>query len=322
MPLGKLAIFDEGEISGTIETNTQIKPTVLDYQNDEFTYKLDMENLPSKIYIQVNVSYSKKTSINKWRIWLDEFSLTREFKPNLLIDTELGYFASLLYDITPLIGNKKGKHEITLSYSGSDKLVVDSISTISLYNSEGFKTKYKLHTGCLLLQPGENYELNSLGRAYFILKNLEKGAKLEIMTQSRKLSNEAYEDGEIDEIEIETHGDITLFLEKAQKKPVVITSYYTYETRSPKIDLNLLPKLNSEKLDLKIENNSEIDLDKVIINVLANGITTYFKVLQPFKINQNEDIQIAIPQNKKSNITIRAVAVKSGLRKTFDVKVV
>lgn len=322
MPVGKLAIFDEGVMKGTFEHITLIKPTVLSNENSEYTYKFEIENAPTKIYLQVNASYDKRNIINKWRVWLNEFSLTKEFKPNLFIDSEFGSHASLLYDITPILSGKKGKNEITIGYSGTDKLLINSLSLISLIDIEGFKTTYSLSTGCLMLMPGDLYTVNSIGKAYFILKSIEKSSKLIITSQQQELYNETYEDNEIDEIELNASGNLNLKVEKNQKRPIIITSFYTYETISPKIYVNVLPKIDSNKLTLEVENNSDVDLDKLIINVLANGITIYFKTLQPLKIKENNKLEIPIPPNRKnSNIMVRAVAIKAGLRKTFDVKV-
>jgi hypothetical protein len=160
--------------------------------------------------------------------------------------------------------------------------------------------------------------LKNFHKSYLILKNPNKSV-LKIYGDGALLS-EIHDNKNSEEIEINENKEIDIIHEGQVKCPAFIYLHYTAKTESPKIDISVDGKAMDKGIILNIENCSEIDLDKLLINVMLNGVTIHFKIFEDVKTKSTIKYEIPISSlsQKKGNLNIRVVGVKAGLRKVID----
>jgi len=311
MPIGNMVTFDKGSFDGTIDYDFFTTPTKLNTALKEFTYVINIDSKPEKVYILLNIERDKNVE-PKWRLWLNDFSLTKEFRPNIEVENGSRKISSIIYDISPLV--KPGRNEFLITYKGIHEISLDSIGHVVLYRAEKFETKYDLMAGILVLKPGEEMKFNCDGECHLIAKNVGKNARL--FVDSYLITSE----NEVEEIIMRKQGDIYVryMSESNSRSLAYIYNFYSINYKIPRIVLEVDSKVDKDSLNVIITNLSEIELDKVIVNVLFNGLSISYKMFNDVKISDTLDIKVGLPLNKKGNLVIRAVGIKSGFRKTFD----
>lgn len=311
MPIGNMITFDKGSFDGTIDYDFYTTPTKLNTTLKEFTYVINVDSKPEKVYVILNIERDKNVE-PKWRLWLNDFSLTKEFRPNIEVDNGSRKISSIIYDISPLV--KPGRNEFLITYKGIHEILLDSIGHVAFYKAEKFETKYDLMAGILVLKPGEEMKFNCDGECHLVAKNVGKNARLYV--DSHVITSE----NEVEEVIMRKQGDIYVryMSESNSRSQAYIYSFYSINYKIPRIILEVDPKVDKDSLNVIITNLSEIELDKVIVNVLFNGLSISYKIFNNVKISDTLDIKVGLPLNKKGNLLIRAVGIKSGFRKTFD----
>lgn len=311
MPIGNIVTFDKGSFDGTIDYDFFTTSTKLSTSLKEFTYVINVDSKPEKVYIIFNIERDKNVE-PKWRLWLNDFSLTKEFRPNIEVENGSRKISSIIYDISPLV--KLGRNEFLITYKGIHEISLDSIGHVVFYRAEKFETKYDLMAGILVLKPGEEMKFNCYGECHLIAKNVGKNARL--FVDSYLITSE----NEVEEITMRKQGDIYVrYMSEGNSRSLAyIYNFYSINYKIPRIILNVDPKVDKDSLNVIITNLSEIELDKVIVNVLFNGLSISYKMFNDVKISDTLDIKVGLPLNKKGNLVIRAVGIKSGFRKTFD----
>ena len=310
MPIGKIAVFDEGEYDGTIEYDAFAEGIKLSSANRELKYTFDIDRKPEKVYIIINIERRKGLE-PKWRLWLNDFSLTKEFRPNIEIDSGNSIISSIIYDITPVV--REGTNVFSIVYKGLENITVDNISHIIFYPVKEFKTKYKLSSGVLLLRPKENVIFDCFGECYIIAKNPSKDGKIKIGT------NEIYGENGVIDLKIEKEGAVGIFYNAPENSKTYgrVYSLFSFKYKIPNINLDILAILKDGYIEVKISNLSEIELDKILVNVFVNSLSINYKSFNNVQVGKTIEYKVPLT-NSKGNISLRVVGVKAGYRKIFD----
>ena len=310
MPIGNIAVFDEGKYEGTIEYDALAEGVKLSLMNKELKYTFDIDRKPEKVYVIINVERKKGLEL-KWRLWLNDFSLTREFRPNIEIDAENSIVSSVIYDITPIV--REGKNIFSIVYKGLEDIIVDNVSHIVFYPVKEFETKYRLSSGVLLLKPKENVKYECLGECYIVAKNPNKDGSLEIGT------HKIYGNNVVSDLKIEKEGTIDIIYNapETSKSYGRVYSIFSFKYKVPNINLDIFATVRNGYVEIKISNLSEIELDKLLVNVFVNGISINFKSFSNVEIGKTIEYKVPLT-NSKGNVSLRIVGVKAGYRKVFD----
>lgn len=320
MPKGELAIFDEGYFEGSIDYQSFTKSIKLSNINKEASFSIDITSKPTKFYLIIQAK-REKTYLPRWRLWFDNFSLTKEFKPNLETEVnDIQVISTIVYDITPI--TKEGKHQIAVYHPSIQTLELLNLSLISFYKIEGFSTKYRLSAGSLILNRNDSVSFQLMKKSYFVIRNESKEGMVKISDTDGKTIYTVLPSSDSDEIEIENNDVVTTTLQSNNEKDygVILASYNLLE-KAPKINFSVDSKVNNNIIYLYLKSESEISLDKLIINVMINGVPAHFKTFTNIEIDSAIDLKlpISIPQNKKAQvINIRVVGIKGGYRKIID----
>jgi hypothetical protein len=308
MPLGNIVSFDTGTFDGTVTYDFLVKSIKLSGHEKSFNYVIDLEYKPEKLYVVLNIKRRRDVE-PKWRLWLNEFSLTKEFRPNIEIDTGTLKLSSIIYDITPLA--KIGKNEFSVSYKGLQEISLESIGYIAFYKAEQFITNYNLMSGVLALRPLEHATFQCNGECYFIVNNDKEG---KLIVDNYEISGD-----EPEEIKFNKTGEIEVKSVSQNSKSLgYVYAFYSLKYKVPKIDVDIDYSLEGDSLTVKAVSNSEINLDKVIINVLLNGISINYRVFENIKPNSVIEYPVKLNGFKKGILNIRVVSIKAGYRKIFD----
>lgn len=313
MPMGSISSFDEGVYNGTIEYDALAEGIKLSSSNRELEYTFDIDKVPEKVYIIINIERRRGLE-PKWRLWLNDFSLTKEFRPNIEIDSGLSIVSSVIYDITPVI--KQGKNIFSITYKGLDSITVDSVSHLAFFPVKEFETRYQLRSGVLLLKPKESLELDCLGECYIVAKNPSKEGRLEV--GNFKING----DNMVMDVKVEREGKLSILYDAPENLKTYgrVYSIYSFKYKVPTINLDVSANLKDGYLEIKIKNSSEIQLDKVLVNLFVNNVSVNFRSFNNIEIGK--DLEYKVPlSNPKGNVSLRVVGIKAGYRKVFDTQV-
>ncbi|BCU71348.1 hypothetical protein [Stygiolobus caldivivus] len=315
MPTGNMVTFDRGSFTGTIDYDFFINPIKLGASEKEFNYVIDLDNKPEKVYVILNIERNKNVD-PKWRLWLNDFSLTKEFRPNIEVEDGVHKISSIIYDISPLV--KQGRNEFLIAYRGIHEITLESIGHVVFYKAEKFETRYDLMAGVLILKPGDELKFDCFGECHLVAKNNGKDARL--LIDDYQVSGE----NDIEEVRLNKHGNIYVkFISSEKSKSLAyIYNFYSINYKIPTIDLEVNTQLDDQGVNISIKNLSEVELDKIIVNVLLNGLSINYKMFNNIESLRSLDFKVALPPNRKGNLLIRVVGVKSGFRKTFDKSVI
>ncbi|MEM4138552.1 MAG: hypothetical protein QW250_03250, partial [Sulfolobaceae archaeon] len=81
MPNGKLLTIAEGSFDGIIEIQNSLKTSILGNDNKKYSTIFEVKKDPTNVFLIIFTE--SRSTVNKWRVWINHFSLTKEFKPNL-----------------------------------------------------------------------------------------------------------------------------------------------------------------------------------------------------------------------------------------------
>ncbi len=287
-----------------IDVNVDAGPWRLWTGNPEIKSAVFVEGEIAKAYLMIETEVPERHSPT-WRIWLNDFSLTKIFRPNLTVNAGSLEHALTIYDVTPVI--KRGKNEVKVTYKGETPLTLNSVMTILLYRAEKFRTEYSLEAGELVIEPKETRREQCEGTCRALVKSsvnsrvfLDYDGKRELMSPDS-----------VYDVEFSEGLTITNDAEKGYAK---LVSVVKAKTLAPKLEVKVTR--SGDKVSIAYE--GEVTLDKAIVNVLKNGISVAYKTFQAVKPGDSLSI---VASNLDQNASVRVVAVVAGYRKTFDFRI-
>ncbi len=309
MPKGDLPLFDKGCFNGSIEVQSFTKGTTLRDSNKSVSYPFELEKEPSKLYVIASVERAF-TVMPKLRIWLNDFSLSKEFKPNVEVNDGNSVFSTIIYDISPF--GKKGRNELNFVRSSNDSMNVINVTVVSFYRDDDLKTDYKLNAGTIMLGNKETLELENMGKGILILGGKRGLAK--VFTAKDILLSSYFM--ESDELEVNTEGKLKVTNEEGTS--TLVFFYGTFSVVSPEIRINPQVMDKDGSIFLSVRNESDVQLDKMVMNLTVNGVTKFFKVYSPVRPNEELTERVSKSGEKLVNVNLRVVGVKSGMRIVID----
>jgi len=322
MPIGRIYAFDSGKINGTLSHLTYTKPvTIGGNGNNSATYSMTVDEGVHRSLMVIK-TIREKPAIPRWRLWINDFSLTREFKPSSELEYRGCLYSSLIYDITPIV--KRGKNNIVISYAGSDNITIDQVGFVNVYRVEGFETEYILMGGELLLEPGEEVELEGAKKFYAVIRNFNKNTKVVLVSNNSKIwESTGGEEGE--EIELSDCSRFSVrHLQDSQgkAKPIMISLVYLENMRAPKIDLVVNSKRTENGYDITLQNSSELGLDNVIVTLLVGGVPVFFKKINALPRGNKEYVEVParLDSRNRGEAVLRVIGVKGSYQVVKEVK--
>jgi hypothetical protein len=304
MAKGLYSAFDSGTLEGVIDVNSSLGPWRLRSSNPETKSSVVIEGRPERVYLLVDAEVPERLS-PAWRIILNDLSLTKVFRPNVVVG-DLGVEHALtVYDVTPIV--RQGKNELKVTYKGEIPVVVNGVITVALYRAEKFSTTFSLEAGELVMDPGEERIEQCEGSCIAFLKtSVTAKAVVESDNLRRVVPPET-----VEELSFSKRLSVR---NESQKGSVKLFALFRSKTVEPRI------AVAGERTSggIVIAYEGDVRLNKLIVNVLKNGVSVVYKVFEG--VSPGDRVTLPV-QDLESGSLVRAVAVIAGYRKVMDFKV-
>jgi hypothetical protein len=255
-----------------------------------------------------------------WRVKVNGISVTKEFKPHVIVPAGNMLFAKLVYDITSILKTpeslRRRRANITFKLEGAEQIIIEQVAIIALYSSSEAKSKLTFLSGALSLKPGERasmkldgplnegilrttiYIPSSMANVNILLNNMDllRIRNTQGMDEYFVRVNDL---GESNELLIEHEETSTTYY----PKEVRVSNILLYSVKYSKpvlelIDTSIPEKIKSgEEISFKIINKGEAKPDRALIVVmnLGNVITRKkIKLLEPGE-SVEDKIKLEIP---------------------------
>lgn len=112
-----------------------------------------------KALLDVAISSTFNPLNIKWKLIFDDFTLTREFKPQILVEDNGSYYSKLIFDVAPVYRHGT-RHVLGVQFEGAEPLTIEHVNLVVFYPVEGASSTVTYLSGALLLRPGEETILN------------------------------------------------------------------------------------------------------------------------------------------------------------------
>lgn len=290
-----------------------------------------------KVLLDVSISTTFNPLNTKWKLLFDEFTLTREFKPQILVEDNGFYYSKLIFDLTPVYRHNT-RHTLGVQFEGAEPITVEHVNLIIFYPVEGALSSITYLSGALLLKPGEETTLNvsiepTEGEGFIKIIGVvpSRQAKVKIFFNNKLIHTIEGVLGveEVTASPIDVNNENIV---KIQHLPSA-TRYYPNSFRLSTIIVgkNRIPRpqitiseanIEDNKLVIKIANQGTVEPDRLILLVTHLGSIMYRGRLKPLKPGEIELIEIPLKGIRGcNNITIRAIWSKLSKTEFIETKV-
>ncbi|PUA33447.1 MAG: hypothetical protein B7O98_03235 [Zestosphaera tikiterensis] len=253
------------------------------------TSTIYVENVLSKAVLTLLVrGRDLKPRITPWKISLNDVTLSREFKPQTLLEFSDSTYALLAYEVTPIATNP-GKYLLKISSETSETLEVLQASLTGVSESMNVLTAVSHYSGIVGLAPGEStaFELPDKGfslGAYLSVKTPSKNSALVI--EHGGIKSRYANLLEVDEVVIKDMttavDDKTLKIKhevlnnnnvgSLSVKTLLLSDVLIYKplSRGPQLNLDLI-KASDGRIEVLVSNEGDVNAEKPQLVLLANG---------------------------------------------------
>ncbi|MDM7275228.1 MAG: hypothetical protein P3X22_003790 [Thermoprotei archaeon] len=97
----------------------------------------------------------------KWKLEMEGFTVSREFKPQLSVSLEDSTYHKALYDVKPLVSSSRyagmGSYTLRALYDSAHPIFLREASLMIVYSKAGLKHSASYMSGLVVLEPGGEY---------------------------------------------------------------------------------------------------------------------------------------------------------------------
>ncbi len=335
MPKGCLEVFSSGYVKGEASYTCSLSPLRLGgLSNPRFQrvfLDLGVPRTPRQALLELAVM--APSSKVKWKLWFDGFAVTREFKPQFVVETpEGGVFAKLVFDVTPVIRVGEERHVVTVQYDGSSSLVVDHVGLLAVYDSDDAETAYSFLSGAMIIDPGEDARikvpLTASGKGLMRIIGVLPSPQARVCVSVNGLSPQQLggcigaDELLVEDLELSNNNEVVIkhleseeqYYPRGFKLSSLLALVARY--RTPKLEV-VDVKYEEGKLRIKVRNSGETAPDKALIVALCLGSPLGRTDLEA--VGPGEEVEVEIPVNVPRGehlVTVRAIW-RRGLRTEF-----
>ncbi len=279
-----------------------------------------------KALLSVFISGRNLSSGVRWRVKYCGVTLSREFRPQVLVNSGNAVHAALIYDITPVALKDANIHEVAVSYDGAHPITVDGISMFMMYKHRDSYSVVRYLVGVKVLEPGSSTSLNVSTQLLDENNNLA----LSFYTPSRQSALEISVDGVylgtftgsvgVDELEVplRTSGTVNELCFKhvargIHTSPMRILEIALMSIRLRKPDFDISTEINDDRIRFYIRNIGETTPDNAMLILLSRGIPLYKARIKRLKPEENAVVDVPIKALRGNrNFIARIVWNKAG----------
>ncbi len=331
MSSGELKPYLVEKYNGDVVVSTALTQVVVGGLRNPRYQKIVLDTPLSKVekidkaLLEVAVTTPFNPVNSKWKLVFNGFTLTREFKPQLLVEEDGLYHSKLVFDITPVI-KPYNRHTVGVQFDGAHPLTVNHVSLLVFYPTSEVETSIAYFSGILLLKPGESIEIPINitpieGEDFLRIIGIvpSKQAKIEFYLNDKMINKF---EGVLGVEELNYCNGIGITGENRLKVVHLPaeTRYYPNKFRlstiiigkarysMPDIDIGTT-KILEDSIEVEIINRNKVKPDKIVVLAINLGNIIHRRKLEEFPEEGVYRIRIPIDRNKIKNtsITLRVV---------------
>ncbi len=337
MPVGDMPLFKRGVIKGEALLTTSLSSIDLCGMGSPKVGRiiLDAPPIPRRdlraAYLEV-AAVVGDPRLARWKLWLDGFALTREFKPQVTVELDEGVFAKLMFDVTPVYRSEEGKHHVTITCSGTEPLSVKHIGLALLRHAEEAEQSYAYLSGAYALAPGEELELpveleELEGRGWIHVVGVapSKQASIRIMVNgSQRVMGGVAGADEIVARDVELGARNVLRVVHEKPSTPYYPRHFVLSTVMMGVEKLLEPRiiveeavLEDDAVHVRLSNQGASAPDSLLVVVLNAGVPVARSIVEPLSPGRKAEVTIPLRNNRgMSTGTLRVRAVYRKLSRT------
>jgi len=161
LPKGELVEYlDNIDVEGSIYYYLIPSTTTLgghgNPRSEVYTFTLEDKLVPSYLMLVASSIDFKGNMV--WKVSLNGITLTREFKPQTLIELDDKLYAMQVFDITQLT-QTPGKYSLKITCESSEPVFIEALYMIGVMYRKDVRASLSMNAGVLGLKPGEEVNL-------------------------------------------------------------------------------------------------------------------------------------------------------------------
>jgi len=275
----------------------------------------------------------------KWRLWINNFPLTREFKPQNTIELKEEYFNKVLFDITPILHARESEEvKLAIKYDGPGEIEINHANLVLAFEAKEAVSSYAYFSGALIIPPNEsskfNVPLNVIDKYSGELKAIALAKSRHSMASIYVNNKEVFslsglsdlEEIHVENIQVKNNNEIEvkheIHRENAIKKPIYLSTFILASTKiiKPYIrikDVKLITDDKNPRLVIKIVNVGQSRPDKLWLLLIDAGIIINRLKLPCLKPGEEHEIEMPFKKQLRSKHLLSLRTVWTKLSRTF-----
>ncbi len=275
----------------------------------------------------------------KWRLWVNNFPLTREFKPQNTIELKEEYFNKVLFDITPILHARESEEiKLAIKYDGPGEIEINHANIVLAFEAKEAVSSYAYFSGALIIPPNESFRfsvpLNVIDKYSGELKAIalakSRHSMASIYVNNKKVFSLSglsdLEEIHVENIQVKNNNEIEvkheIRRENAIKKPIYLSTFILASTKiiKPCIrikDVKLIADDRNPRLVIKIANVGQSRPDKLWLLLIDTGIIINRLKLPCLKPGEEQEIEMPFKKQLRSKHSLSLRTVWTKLSRTF-----
>ncbi len=285
---------------------------------EEFTFFIDRYVEPSLLSIVVS---SRTFSGNiLWKVSLNNITLTREFKPQTMVELEEGVYAIQVFDVSNITRSFTGKYLLKVSCESSSPVRISAAFLVGSMKYEGMKGYLTADLGILAIKPGEVTSLNLAssheGKKDLVLMVYDSPSRLaSVKVDIDGIASNINEKVGVDELLINKGCGECLVKVLHNESPITYfpknfkvygIARYRAEYLGPKIEL-IRSEVNGSILKCVIKNVGDVVADRVMIVGMGMGEVLFREHLSKIKPGSEVKVIRELSSDRVKPLVIRLI---------------
>ena len=332
------------------------------YASNTYTAKLGGLSYPKKAFIPLDLRVPANSRIRrayleiaavvpsiqhtKWRIWISGKPVTREFKPQVSVDSEEGYYTKSVYDVTPFLINMEehSRHVVSVYYEGSQPIVVDHVGLLLLLDTTDSMHSYTYLSGALLLPPASEKSIpielvsppsNGDSTVRLIIKSPSKYAEARISLNGDEIARVTGVVG-VEDLELRVprlreknvltishvQGGMSYFPKNLVVSTILCSTVFSHK---PLLEIRKIEHVVSgEEVEIRtlIANRGDAETEKTLLVVMEHGSPLGRVELEPVKPGETREASMKIRVKKGYHVlTLRCIWSRRGKTEFVEEKI-
>lgn len=105
-----------------------------------------------------------------WKLVVDGVSVSRELRPQFMVETDDGYYMKAIYDVKPVLAGRvvrQESHKILVFRDAVHPIRIADVLLYARFENEKARYSVSYYTGAVAMEPGDHYKVDAnLGRGF------------------------------------------------------------------------------------------------------------------------------------------------------------